>query len=132
MKLIKYHFYCLISLIIISNITLAQSPIKVWDKTIGGNNCDYCRSIVQANDGASWKEIDFGQTEDRFIHRIFINPYDNKELWIAEYPHYNDIIPQQLLYKGSDSGKSWLPITIDVGIDPTGVRVIGASSDGKV
>lgn len=84
------------------------------------------------NNGGTWREVDFGQTEDRFIFSLFVNPFNLQEVWISEGPLHNDPIEQPLLYKSSDGGISWKPIHIDVGFDCTQVRVIGASSDGKV
>lgn len=88
--------------------------------------------FYSSNDGQTWNEIDFGQTADRFIFSIFVNPFDLQEVWISEGPLYNDPISQPVLYRSSDGGIDWEPIHIDVGFDSTQVRVIGASLDGKV
>ncbi len=88
--------------------------------------------FYSGNNGQTWREVDFGQTEDRFIFSVFVNPFNLKEVWISGGPLHNDPIKQPLLYKSSDGGVSWKPIYIDVGFDCTQVRVIGASLDGRV
>ena len=90
------------------------------------------KAFYSDNDGRTWNEIDLVQPEDRFIFSIFANPFDLQEVWISEGPPYNNPISQPLLYKSSNGGVDWEPIYINVGFDSTQVRVIGASSDGRV
>lgn len=102
--------------------------VNDWSLTNWGRG----KVFYSDNDGRTWRKVDFGQTEDRFIFSIFASPFNLKEVWISEGPLHNDPIEQPLLYKSSDGGRSWKPLYINVGFDCTQVRVIGASSDGRV
>ena len=84
------------------------------------------------NNGQTWSEVNFGQSEDRFIYSIFVNPFNLQEIWVSEGPLYNQELSQPLVYKSDDGGKTWKPVIINVGFDSTQVRVIGASSNGTV
>lgn len=84
------------------------------------------------NDGESWSEVNFGQTEDRFIWSIFVNPFDLQEIWISEGPLFNDVIDPPYIYKSTDGGTNWTPIYLEGEFDCTQIRIIGASSNGRV
>jgi photosystem II stability/assembly factor-like uncharacterized protein len=89
--------------------------------------------FVSDDGGKRWKEVDFGQSEKRFIFSIFANPHKQGEVWISEGPLFNESISQPMLYRSTDNGASWKPVFFrNVPFDSTQVRVIGAGSDGRV
>lgn len=83
------------------------------------------------DDGVTWREVNFGQTEDRFIFSIFVNPFNLQEVWISEGPLYNNTISQPYIYKSSDGGIIWNSCNVD-DLDATQVRIIGSSSNGRI
>lgn len=84
-----------------------------------------------SNDGVSWQHVDFGQTDDRFIWSILVNPYHLDQVWISEGPLYNDYISMPWLYCSEDTGSTWTPIYPSVQLDATQIRVLGVSADGN-
>jgi len=89
--------------------------------------------FVSEDGGKRWREVDFGQSEKRFIFSIFANPHKPGEVWISEGPLFNEGISQPMLYCSTDNGRSWEPVYFrGVPFDSTQVRVIGADSDGRV
>lgn len=47
----KYFFYCVVGLLMSSNILSAQLPTIYWDNTIGSRDGDYLYAIDVADDG---------------------------------------------------------------------------------
>ncbi|MFC1726191.1 putative Ig domain-containing protein, partial [candidate division KSB1 bacterium] len=84
------------------------------------------------NDGQTWSEVNFGQSEDRFIWSIYVNPFNTEEVWISEGPLYNSSIDPPYVYKSLDGGTNWQPVYLQGEYDNTQVRIIGASEDGRV
>jgi len=84
------------------------------------------------DEGNTWREVDYGSKHDRFILSIFANPFNKKELWISEGPLYNEGLAQPLLYKSTDNGETWTPVTINCAFDSTQSRVIGAGPDNRI
>ena len=83
--------------------------------------------------GASWRELSFGQREKRFIFSVFANPYVAGEVWLSEGPLYNEGISQPMIYRSLDNGRSWSPVYLrNVRFDSTQVRLIGAGADGRI
>ena len=80
------------------------------------------------NDGQSWNEINFGQSEDRFIVSVYVNPHNLQEVWITEGPLYNEILTQPTIYRSDDGGSNWQSVTFP----ETKSHIMGASSDGKM
>lgn len=87
--------------------------------------------FYSSDDGGNWQEIDFGQSEDRFIWSIFTNPHVPGQVWISEGPLYNDGIDMPWIYLSEDYGENWNAIYPNVSLDATQIRVLGASSDGN-
>ncbi|MBN2289303.1 MAG: hypothetical protein JXQ83_08220, partial [Candidatus Glassbacteria bacterium] len=84
------------------------------------------------NDGQAWSEVNYGQSERRFIWSTFVNPFNRQEIWISEGPLYNDEIGQPIVYKSTDGGLNWSAVFISANFDCTQVRIIGASVDGRI
>ncbi len=51
MKKLIFTLCAFIALTFITNISFAQAPEKLWDKTIGGSSTDQLRSLIQTSDG---------------------------------------------------------------------------------
>ncbi|MEA1987358.1 MAG: T9SS type A sorting domain-containing protein [Candidatus Marinimicrobia bacterium] len=85
------------------------------------------------DDGGNWQEINFGQTEDRFIWSIIVNQKKLNQVWVTEGPLYNNWISMPWLYCSEDTGASWKSISpnSELGLDATQIRMLGASSDGN-
>jgi photosystem II stability/assembly factor-like uncharacterized protein len=83
------------------------------------------------NDGTNWIEVNFGQTDDRFIYSIHINSNDLKEVWISQGPLYNTPLTPPYIFYSRDSGNIWHPVNREGCGDATQTRVIGNSIDGN-
>ena len=88
---------------------------------------------VAKDTGASWREVNFGQREKRFIFSIHANPHTEGELWLSEGPLFNQSLTQPMIYRSVDNGSSWSAVYFkDVHFDSTQVRVIGTGTEGSV
>ncbi len=84
------------------------------------------------NDGETWQEIDFGQTEDRFIQAIIINSADSSQVWISERTLYFDSGLQPCIYLSNDGGNNWEPVNVTFLPQFTGQpTLLGTSANGK-
>lgn len=89
--------------------------------------------FMSEDEGGRWREVTFGQREKRFIFSIFANPHAEGEIWLTEGPMFNKSIPQPMIYRSVDNGRSFDPVYFkDVRFDSTQVRVIGAGVEGRV
>lgn len=84
------------------------------------------------DDGENWSEINFGQTEDRFVWSVFANPFNLDKIWISDGPLYGEQRPQPFIYKSEDGGSNWFPIYINVSYDYSSVNIIEASPNNRV
>lgn len=89
--------------------------------------------FVSEDGGRRWRELGFGQSEPRYIFSVFANPYAEGEIWVTEGPLFNESIPQPMIYRSTDSGRTWNPVYFrNLRFDSTQVRAIGAGADGRV
>jgi len=97
-------------------------PLTTWHKG---------KVFYTGDDGTSWTEVNFGQTEDRFIYSIYINSKDLNEVWISQGPLYNTSLTPPYLFYSTDGGEKWNAVTREGCGDASQTRVIGNSMDGK-
>jgi photosystem II stability/assembly factor-like uncharacterized protein len=83
------------------------------------------------DDGTSWEEVIFCQTEDRFIWSIHVNSKNLNEVWISQGPLYNTGLTPPYLFYSTDGGEKWNSVTTEGCGDASQPRVIGNSVDGK-
>jgi photosystem II stability/assembly factor-like uncharacterized protein len=101
-------------------IGVNDETLELWGKG---------KVFYTANEGASWSEIDFGQTEDRFVKSIHANAHDLTKIWISEGPIYNTSIEPPYLYVSENSGASWNAKTFGISnFDTSQMRIIGSSA----
>ncbi|MCG8700282.1 MAG: hypothetical protein MI922_19670, partial [Bacteroidales bacterium] len=60
-----------------------------------------------SNSGTSWSEVNYGQSEPRFIWSIHTCAYDASKIWISEGPLYNTQLSEPFLYLSDNGGSSW-------------------------
>lgn len=85
-----------------------------------------------SNNGSSWNEVNYGQSEPRFIWSIHACAYDPTKVWISEGPLYNNFIEEPFIYYSSNSGASWeARIFNKESFDPTQIRIIGSSKTAE-
>ena len=90
------------------------------------------RLFVSEDEGLGWREIEYGQREDRFIWSVYVNPHDPSEVWLSEATLFNEIPDQPALYRSTDAGESWSPISLAAPVDLSQIRVLAATPDGRV
>ena len=91
------------------------------------------RLYVSDDAGSTWTTSDYGSIEPRYIGSVYLNPWSPDEAWLSEGPLHNESIGQPLLFRSTDAGRTWSPVTINThGWDSTQVRVIGSSPDGRI
>ena len=89
--------------------------------------------FVSDDGGRHWRNLQFGGNEKRYIFSVFANPHAGGEIWVTEGPLFNESIPQPMIYRSTDSGRSWKAMYFRaVRFDSTQVRAIGAGVDGRV
>ena len=82
------------------------------------------------NEGASWSEVDFGQSENRFVKSIHANAHDLTQIWISEGPIYNTLLDPPYLYVSDNSGTTWNAKTFGISnFDTSQMRIIGSSAN---
>jgi len=69
------------------------------------------------NGGDYWQNINIGQYEETFVFSILVNPDDNNEILIGFGDAYNRTGQGDLLFKTTDGGEDWHPITLHEGVD---------------
>ncbi|MFT5145015.1 MAG: photosystem II stability/assembly factor-like uncharacterized protein, partial [Thalassolituus oleivorans] len=87
--------------------------------------------FITKDDGLSWTPVSFGSIEPRFVFGLLVHPTRAGELWLSEGTLFNSSPSSPVLFKSSDYGETWLPVSLS-NVDLTQVRPVAAGSDGRV